>query len=48
MFLVCYRGSRYNLKERYQLRIVLQHQLLVSLFLVDIPFFSLSVFCLYI
>ena len=44
MFLVCYCGSRYSRKERYQLRIVLQRQLLVSLFLVRSPFFSLSVF----
>ncbi len=44
MFLVCYCGSRYSRKERYQLEIVLQRQLLVSLFLVRSPFFSLSVF----
>lgn len=44
MFLVCYRGSRYSRKERYQLRIALQRQLLVGLFLVRSPFFSLSFF----
>lgn len=48
MFLVCYCGSRYSRKKRYQLRIVLQRQLLVGLFLVRSPFFSLSFFVIYI